>query len=119
MHKLTRIIAPAIMATLAVSVAIPAQARPSYGHATPGRAEAIRNQIEDLQQRVNRNDRRDRVSAREAAGLRTDVRRLREQFRDYNRNGLSDSEYRRLERRIADIRARLHIERNDRDHHRM
>lgn len=119
MHTFTRILAPALVASLALSAAIPAQARPSYDHSTPARAEAIRHQIEELQQRVARNDRRDRISEREAAGLRNDVRRLRDQFRTYNRNGLSDSEFRTLERRIKAIRDRLHDERRDRDHHRM
>lgn len=119
MHTFTRILAPALVATLALSAAVPAQARPEYGHSTPARAESIRHQIDELQQRVMRNDRRDRISEREAAGLRADVRRLRDQFRAYNRNGLSNSEFRTLERRIDSIRARLRIERNDRDHRRM
>ena len=50
-----------------------------------GNANAIATQIEQLQRRVARNDNRDRISEREAAGLRNAVYPLRMQFRDYNR----------------------------------
>lgn len=85
---------------------------------TPQRAEAIRHQIEELRREVNRSDNRDRVSEREAYGLRRDIDQLQRQFRDYNRDGLSNREMRTLETRIHTLRARLHNERHDRDHHR-
>lgn len=121
-----RAMAPALLAALALGAAMPASAHadpyPSSqrhqgydDHRTPARAEAIRNQIAELERRIARNDNRDRISEREATALRRDVRQLRDQFRNYNRNGLSNTEMRTLERRIADIRQRLHIERNDRD----
>lgn len=112
MQKFNRIIVPALAAAMIASLAAPAQAR------TPARAEAIRNQIEQLHHAVSRNDVRDRISEREAAGLRRDVSRLQDQFRDYNRNGLSNREMRTLERRIHDIRERLRIERRDHYNHR-
>jgi predicted RNase H-like nuclease (RuvC/YqgF family) len=80
-----------------------------------GQAQAIRAQIDQLQQRIERNDGRDRISEREAAALRRDVYRLRLQFRDYNRNGLSQREAQVLQSRIHDIRQRLRYERRDRD----
>ena len=80
-----------------------------------GQANAIRQQIEQLRQRVDRIDARDRISEREAAGLRRAVRDLREQFRDYNRNGLSQREAMILRDRIQRIRARLQFERRDND----
>jgi len=113
MRKLSKLLAPALLASLAVGAAVPASAAP-----TPYRSDAIRNQIAELQRRVERNDRRDRISEREARGLRQDVYRLRDQFRAYNRNGLSRSEYRILTQRIDNIRMRLHIERRDWDNHR-
>ena len=118
MTKLIKTFAPAIMAALALAAAVPAQARPGPDHPTPERTESIRHQIAQLQERVGRNHRRDRISEREAGGLRSDIRRLRNQFQDFNRDGLSNREFRILQNRIDQIRARLRIERNDRDHHR-
>lgn len=80
-----------------------------------GNANAIWTQIEQLQRRVARNDNRDRISEREAAGLRNAVYQLRMQFRDYNRNGLNQRESRYLQDRINQIRSRLQYERNDRN----
>lgn len=129
MRKLTKFIAPAIIAASVLGGAASAQAQPypqeryghhddGYGRATPARAETIRSQIDDLQRRVERNDNRDRISEREARGLRQDVWQLRQQFRSFNRDGLNDREFRILQNRIDNVRARLHIERNDRDGHR-
>lgn len=113
--------APTLALAALAATASPAAARdygrddgPHYSH-TPQRAQAIRHQIDQLRQAVNRTDRRDRISEREAAGLRRDVANLQDQFRSYNRNGLSNPEMRTLERRIADIRGRLRYERWDRD----
>ena len=80
-----------------------------------GNANAIWTQIEQLQRRVARNDYRDRISEREAAGLRNAVYQLRIQFRDFNRNGLTQREARYLQDRINQIRSRLHNERHDND----
>ncbi len=114
MRKLKTILIPAAAAAMAFS-ATAAQAQMGY---TPGRANAIRNQIEELQRRVERNDNRDRISEREAAGLRRDVRNLRYQFRDFNRDGLSRREWNTLQNRISNIRQRLRIERRDWDNRR-
>lgn len=128
MHKLTKIIAPALIAiaVAGTSGAASAQGYPGndrgYGHndnrydrGTPGRAEAIRSQINQLEQRVNRSDNRDRISEREAAGLRREVRDISLQFRSFNRNGLDNREFRTLQIRIDRAKARLQVERNDRD----
>lgn len=122
MRKLTKIVIPALMAATVFGGAGTASAQ-SYGgnrayperHATPGRAEAIRNQLDQLQRRIERNDNRDRISEREAAGLRRDIWSVREQFRRFNRDGLNNREFRALQNRIDNIRGRLHVERNDRD----
>jgi len=128
MSKLTKIIVPAfaIVATLGTAGAASAQPYGGYDrgrdagrdwghHQTPARAEAIRNQIAMLEQRVNRNDNRDRISEREAWGLRREVRDIREQFRMFNRDGLNDREFRILQNRIDRARDRLMVERHDRD----
>ena len=122
MSKLTKILVPAlaIAATLGTAGAASAQPYGGYDHGrdwgnhqTPARAEAIRNQITMLEQRVNRNDNRDRISEREAWGLRREVRDIREQFRLFNRDGLNDREFRILQNRIDRAKDRLHVERND------
>lgn len=112
MRKLTLLLSPLLAAGLLA--AVPAGARP-HPH-TPARAEAIRHQIDELQRDVARNDRRDHISEREATALRRDVRDLQDQFRAYNRNGLSNAEMNTLEARIHRLRDRLHRE-HDRDHH--
>ncbi|MCB2075397.1 MAG: hypothetical protein H6917_17595 [Novosphingobium sp.] len=113
MRKLTKIIVPALCATMALGAALPAQAYP-----TQGRNQSIASQIDELQRAVNRSDRRDRISGRDAWNLRRDVQQLSRQYRLYSRNGLSRAEYRILDKRIDSIRARLHVKRHDRDRHR-
>src|SRR6476469_7370968 len=76
-----------------------------------GQANAIRVQIEQLEQRVQRSDGRDRISEREAATLRRAVYNLRQQYRDYSRNGLTQREARVLQSRIQQLRQRLGYER--------
>jgi len=124
MSKLTKIIVPALAIAATLGAAGAAAAQPYGGndrgrywghHQTPARAEAIRNQIAMLEQRVNRNDMRDRISEREARSLRREVRDIREQFRVFNRDGLNDREFRILQNRIDRAKDRLHVERNDRD----
>src|SRR5687768_11613235 len=69
-----------------------------------GQVRAISVQIQQLEQRVQRLDGRDRISEREAAGLRRGVYNLRQQFRDYARNGLSQREAQVLQSRIQQLR---------------
>ena len=129
MSKLSKIALSALVAAGSLTAALPAQAqsyRGDYNHDRYdnryddnrygyGQTQAIRSQIEQLQQRVARLDGRDRISEREAAGLRRAVYNLRQQFRDYSRNGLSQREAAILQDRIHEIRQRLRYERRDRD----
>lgn len=126
MPKLTKFVAPALIAAAVLGGATSASAYPGdhygrgYGQGygfrdTPARAEAIRDQLDQLQARVNRADHRDRLSDREAYALRRDIAYTRQQFRDYNRDGLSDREFRMLQARIDRIRLNLHMERADWD----
>ena len=105
-----KIVTATLGAALALGVAIPASAYP-----TPQRANAVRAQIDNLQRAVTRNDRRDRISEREATAVRRDISGLQQTFRSYNRNGLSDGEFRTLQGRIQTVRARLRYERLDTD----
>mgnify|MGYP000160823075 CR=1 FL=1 len=131
MRKLNTLIAPALVAALALGAASPTLAQGYPGRDYPahdqrdrgnfdrGRVEQVRSQINQLQEAVNRNDYRNRISEREARALRNDVRDLRYQFRDFARDGLSNWEFRKLEARIDNIRFRLRGERQDHNNHRM
>lgn len=126
MRKLTKsIMSAALVATAALGVTGTASAH-SYGgdryhagqHGTPARADAIRGQLDQLQNRINRSDRRDHVSEREATGLRRDLWSVRDQFRRFNRDGLNRREFSILQNRIDSLRMRLHMERSDWNDHR-
>ena len=107
------VVALSVSLSASLSVSLSAQAYP-----TQGRNQSIASQIDELQRAVNRSDRRDRISGRDAWNLRRDVQQLSRQYRLYSRNGLSRAEYRILDKRIDSIRARLHVKRHDRDRHR-
>lgn len=121
MRSRTKIMISALVAGASLAAAAPASAQPypqqryDRGHQYYGNANAIARQIQQLQYRVERNDGRDRISEREAAGLRRSINDLNRQFRDYNRNGLNQRETRILQDRIAQIRSRLQYERRDND----
>lgn len=116
MSKFTKIAAPALIAALAFGATVPAQAQSrSYGH---NNGNGIEREITQLERQVSRSDNRDRISEREAAGLRRDVAQLRWTYRSYARDGLSSREVRNLQDRIQRIRHKLQNERHDRDHRR-
>ncbi|MXO75866.1 hypothetical protein GRI40_11630 [Altererythrobacter aerius] len=133
MRLSTKIILSALVGSASLAAAVPAQAqyyqqRDRYDDRNDyrgdryddrydrrGQANAIRAQIDQLAQRVDRIDRRDRISEREAAALRRDVRNLRQQYYSYSRNGLSEREFHVLQNRIHQVRQRLNHERRDRD----
>lgn len=131
MTRLTRITTAALLtaALLGTAGAASAQSRDGYGRGpdsyeserygsdwrreTAWRAGEIRNQLDDLARRIERNDRRDRISEREASGLRREVRAAREQFRWMSRDGLDHRELRHLQARVEHIRWQLRGERGD------
>ena len=127
MRKLSTVVASALIAATAAGAALPAQAQPyqnghyddrynnNYDRYDRGNVRAISVQIQELERRIQRSDWRDRISEREAASLRRDVWRLRQDYRAYSRNGLSRRETQILENRIQNVRQRLRWERNDRD----
>ena len=134
MSKFTKLAAPALIAAMAFGAAVPAQAQYNQGPYNQGRdygynnnhnnnngynrhnnGRGIEREIAQLERQVSRNDNRDRISEREAAGLRRDVAQLRWTYRSYARDGLSSREVRTLQDRIQRIRHRLQNERHDRD----
>ena len=137
----TKLIVSALVGSAALTTAIPAQAQ-SYSQSrdwqndrydrddryedrrddrrydrwdSRGQANALRVQIEQLEQRIRRTDNRDRISEREAANLRRAVYDLRQQYGVYSRNGLTQREAQILQQRIQQVRQRLTYERRDND----
>lgn len=104
---------PALFAALALATA----SAPAPAQHAPVRAEVVRDDIERLDGAIDRADRRDTISEREARNLRERLASLRGQFRALSANGLTRGEVRRLEQRINYIRGRLRIERVDYDRH--
>lgn len=110
--------------TSALVLAAPAQSHPrryphshSPGHVTPIRADIIRDDINRLDADIDRADRNDTISEREAADLRARVHSLRDEFHRFNANGLTVAETNTLLERANYIRDRLHMERFDWDRH--
>ena len=113
-----------VAAIAAIAFSAPAQAHPrpfahshGPGHHTPIRADVIRDDINRLDADIDRADRNDTISEREAADLRSRLRGLRDQFRRFNNNGLTRAEMNTLKGRADYIRDRLRMERFDWDRH--
>ncbi|GGE00693.1 hypothetical protein GCM10011515_20600 [Tsuneonella deserti] len=134
MNTRARIILSALLGSAVLASAMPAQAQvysqnhdryeqrrdyndryDRYDRYDRGEANAIRVQIEQLEQRVRHLDNRDRISEREAATLRRAASDLRYQYRNYARDGLSRGESRILRDRIQRLHQRVAYERRDND----
>lgn len=122
MKTLKMIAAPLALAIASMTIAGTAQAKP-WGHngaergwnLTPARSAEIRQDINSLNNAINRAAARRTISQREATGLRrqaTDVRRL---YAQYQRGGLTRAEVRTLESRVNSVRVALRMERRDWD----
>jgi len=122
MRTLTKILAPAIAATLAIGAVAPATAaewhrdtRSEASRYTPARNTSIRYEISDLRQDIARAAARRMISQREAIGLQRDVAGIQRLHTLYARNGLTRSELRILENKVERVKAELRMERYDRD----
>ncbi|QDK31590.1 hypothetical protein [Sphingomonas sp. IC081] len=127
MRKIARLIAPALVATLAFSAVAPgiAEAAPRYdaprqqaAHVTPKREAAIRADISGLRARIDRAATRRTISQREAASLRREAADIQRLHTAYARGGLNAREMQTLERRIDKVHVALRGERGDRNGHR-
>jgi len=116
----------AVLSTLiAAGVATPAMAqqqqyRPGSNQAeaarlTPGRNADIRDDIRDLDRKIDRALSHRAISQREANGLHRDASDVRRLYARYANHGLSAREHRTLEQRVSAITSRLRQERWDRD----
>jgi len=119
------LVSAALMAST-VAVAAPAAAQwapqPGYGQQPYGNAYGYNNygqvrrlqvRIDQIQRQINRLDRRDVLSEREAARLRAESRSLEYRLRNASRYGLNGRERYEIERRIA--RLEQHVYREARD----
>ncbi len=113
------------LSTMIAGVATPALARDNdrypggnraeASYLTPARNAEIRRDIYALDSRIQRAQANRTLSPREAQGLRRDARDIKQAYSRYANRGLSVSEFRNLERRIATVNARLRIDKRDRD----
>lgn len=120
MRTLTKIFAPALVASFAIASVAPASAaevhngnRAQAAHMTPVRNDTIRTQISQLSRDIDRASQRGTLSRRESASLKRDLGELRGLYGRYARGGLDRSEVRMLERKADQIRASLRAERHD------
>lgn len=114
----------AATATAALVAAAPAAAQyypapPPYGYAgynnysQQGLIRSYMIRIDRLRARINQLDNRNRISDREARGLRNDAIYLRERVARSSYNGMSQRERRAIDIRIASLERRINLEVHD------
>jgi hypothetical protein len=117
MRKLMISIATAVSA-LAVAAPASAQFYPQprgygYGYGGYGQVRALQARLDHIQRQIERLDRRDILSEREARRLREDARELERRIYHAGRNGLSPYERQNLEYRIQRLEQKLVRDAND------
>ncbi|KMS53497.1 hypothetical protein V474_22555 [Novosphingobium barchaimii LL02] len=119
MRKFTKLVAPALVAVLGFSAAVPtiAEAAPRHeaAYKTPVRNANIRADISGLRAQIDRAAARRTISQREATGLRRDAADVQRLYSSYARGGLSAQETRILQNRVNKVYTALHMERRDYD----
>lgn len=118
MLKFTKIVAPALIATLGLGALAPAAQAAPYGRQTPVRNADIRQQINGLNRDIDRAAARRTISNREATALRRDAVQVQRLYAQYARNGLNRAEMNTLRNRVDRIEVALRAERRDRDNRR-
>lgn len=122
MRKITRFVAPALVAALGMSAIAPASAHESPRHEaarhTPVRNNVVRSDVNDLRRDIDRAAARRTISEREARGLRREAADIQRLYARYARDGLTRWETRDLQRRVDRVHVALHAERHDRDRRR-
>ena len=120
--RITLISLAAAASALAVATPASAQYAPqpqgyAYGHqGNWGLARSLQVRIDNIQRQIERLDRRNVLSDREASRLRQDARELERRLRYVRQNGLRQTERYDIERRLARLEQRL--ARDARDGHR-
>ncbi len=101
-----------LVATTALAAA-PATAQ--YWRITRAVQNEIQRDINQLENRIDRAERRRTISRREAFGLRRDANNVERLYYRYSRNGLTRREVADLEVRVNRLHQRLRYERRDWD----
>lgn len=117
MRKLMISIATAVSA-LAVAAPASAQFYPQprgygYGYNNHGQVRALQARLDRIQRQIERLDRRNVISEREARRLRDDARELERRIYRAGRNGISPNEWQSLEYRIQRLEHKLVRDAND------
>jgi hypothetical protein len=111
--------AAAAVSALAFAVPAAAQYYPAqpYGHAygynNAGHVRSLQARVDNLQREINRLDKRNVLSKREAGSLREQSRQIERQLRYSSRNGLNPNESNSIERRLAGLEQRISYEMRD------
>jgi hypothetical protein len=111
MNRLTKLIAPAVIASLALGATAPVAAAPFYGAG----AGNIRQQIAQLDRKVEQAERRHLITRQEAQRLDRLVNQVQNLHTTFARNGLSRAELRALDQRIDTVERQIDREIADRD----
>ncbi len=110
MNRLTKIIVPALAASLALGAAVPASA-------APGRSEGfgVRQEIQQLDRKIEQAEQRRLISRDEANKLDRSLNQVERLHQTYARNGLSRAELRTLDNRLDAVERQLTREIADRN----
>ena len=111
MTNAKKIVASALAASLALGVAAPASAA---AWNAPGQ---LRQEIAQLDHKIDRAEANRTISRREAQQLDRQVDRLQDAFRSYARGGFTRYELASLNNGIDQVKRQLRAERRDSDRH--
>ena len=112
----------AVAALSAVAVAAPAAAQwnqgPNYGYGQGyqnnyGQVRSLQARVNQLQREIDRLDRRNILSNREARQLRNLAQDIRNDLHRASRDGVNYREFARFERRVGDLQFRIQREARD------
>jgi len=126
MRTLTKIILPALAATLSIGAIAPAQAATPWRQASQMHADRyegsrlaqLRSDIRDLRSDIDRAAARRVISQREAYGLRRDANQIQRLYSSYARGGLNARETAILRSKVDRVHVALRAEAHDRNGHR-
>lgn len=111
-----KLLISAALASATLLTAAPAVAQPWRLSQSVHRE--IREDIQQLDRRIQRAEQRRTISRREATSLRRDASNIRRTYGLYTRNGLDRREVQDLQRRVNIVHARLRYEQRDWDRRR-
>lgn len=112
MNKLTKIVAPALAASLALGAAMPAAAAGWDRH---GGGFGVKQQIQQLDRKIEQAERRHLISRDEANRLDRNLNKVERLHSTYLRGGLNRAELRTLDNRIDAVERQLSREIADRN----